>query len=66
MELIQLDLFKSEEESEREALLREIAAVKESSNKVRKGTYARINELGKICYDLQTRLEYIEKYICKK
>lgn len=65
MAIIQLDFFKNAEESEIEALRKEIEAVSASSTKVRKGTYARIGELNKICLDLQNRLEIIERNICR-
>ena len=65
MAIVQLDFFKNAEESELEALRKEIEAVSSSSTKVRKGTYARLNELNKICLDLQNRLEIIERNICR-
>ena len=62
--IYQLDFFKSEEESEIEALRKEIAAVKTSSDKVRRSLFARNGELTKIVVDLQERLAILERNIC--
>lgn len=62
---VQLDLFKTPEECEMDALRRSIEDVRKSSEKVRKGTYARLNELVKDCVDLRFRLEVMERNICK-
>lgn len=63
--IYQLDFWKTEEESEIEALRKEIKSIGDSSTRVRKGTYARIGELNKIILDLQDRLTIIECNICK-
>jgi len=55
----------SDEESEIQALRKEVQAIGASSTKVRKGTYAKIGELNKIVIDLQERLAIIERNICK-
>jgi len=62
---IQLDLFRSKEECELITLRNVIEDVRKSADKVRKGTYARINELNKECGDLRNRLEIIERNICR-
>ncbi len=62
---IQLDMFKTAEECELDALRKCIEETKHSADKVRRGTYARLNELGKECIDLKARLELIERNICK-
>lgn len=62
---IQLDFFKSDEEAELEAMRESIDNIKKSCDKVRKGTYARIGELTKECYELRMRLEIIERNICR-
>lgn len=62
--LIQYDLFDADV-SEVEKCRKEIEAVRVSGDRVRRGTYAGINELKKRCYDLECRLEILEKYICK-
>jgi hypothetical protein len=63
--IYQLDMFMSDEESEIQALRKEVQAIGVSSTKVRKGTYAKIGELNKIVIDLQERLAIIERNICK-
>ena len=62
---IQLDLFRSKEECEIITLRNVIEEVRKSSDKVRRGTYARLNELNKECVDLRNRLEIIERNICR-
>lgn len=42
-----------------------VKTTRSSLDKVRKGTYARINELAKQVEDLSTRLEVIERNICR-
>ncbi len=61
----QLDFFKSDEDCKIEALCNTIEAVKTSSDKVRRGTYASIGEVKKECLDLKSRLEILERNICK-
>jgi len=56
--LIQYDFFKDPLECQ-------IEATSSSLEKVRKGTYAKINELKKECNELKTRLEILERYICQ-
>lgn len=56
---IQLDLFRSPFECELEAL-------RASHDKVRKGTYAKINALTTEVVDLKIRLEIMERNICKE
>ena len=62
--MIQLDFFKTEEECELDYIKQELKAVAESSTKVRKGTYARLNEIAKENYELKSRLEILERFIC--
>ena len=61
---VQLDLFRTPEECEIEALRFELMATKTSLEKVRKGTYCSINELRKTCAELELRQKVIEKGIC--
>jgi len=61
---LQFDLFRSAEETELDTLRKTIEDIKKSSDKVRKGTYARLNEVAKECQELKSRLEIIEKHIC--
>ncbi len=60
--LIQLDLF---EQDENVLMRKEIAKVRESSEKVRKGIFARHNELARLWLELDHRLAIIERCICK-
>lgn len=54
----QLDMFKTHEESR-------VDAIQATLDKVRRGTYASINEVKRECIDLKSRLEIIERNICK-
>lgn len=63
--IIQLDFFKSEEQSEIDALRERVDAIGISSTKVRKSLYARNGELNKKMTDLETRMEIIERFICR-
>ena len=51
--MIQLDIFKTQEECEIEMLRKTVEEVRISSDEVRRGTYARLGELTKECYDLK-------------
>jgi hypothetical protein len=62
---IQYDFFKTEEESELEALRKRVEEIDASSHRVRKGIYARHGELFKIINDLEDRLKIIERNLCK-
>jgi len=62
---IQYDFLKTEEECELEARDRKVQELETCLHKVRRGTYAEINELKKENADLKMRLEFIERYICK-
>jgi len=64
MYAIQLDLFKTQEQCEIDTLRIELAKVKGSLDKVRKGTYARLNENGKGLLDHEERLAIVERFIC--
>lgn len=65
MSLVQLNFFETKEESEISAIWCEVNQIKESGNKVRKGMYARLNEVEKECKDIKSRLEIMESHICK-
>ncbi len=62
---IQYDFFEKEEETELKALQEAFDEVRKSTDKVRKGLFARHNELAKMYVDLHNRMEIIEKNICK-
>ena len=62
MVTLQLDFFEKDEIT----LLRmDVEANKRSTEKVRKGTYSRINQLEKQLQDVNERLAVIEAQICK-
>lgn len=63
--MIQLDLFKSPEECERDYIRHTLEQIKKTTEKVRRGTYARMNELERESIDLKTRLEILERNICR-
>ena len=65
MYAIQLDFFKSEQEAELDSIRIRLEQVRQSSERVRKGAYARINELTQASIDLRARLEILERNICK-
>ena len=48
------------------ALQEEVNLLKQSHNKVRRGTYASLNEEKKLIVDAVNRLEIIERNICQK
>lgn len=62
---VQLDLFKSAEECEFDALRFALDKTTKCLDKVRKGTYAEINVLKKRVLELEDRLDIIERNICK-
>jgi hypothetical protein len=69
--MIQLDFFQEEQKDSHE-ILRELAFVKElakstheSAGKVRRGIFARHGELAKMYLELSSRLEVIERNICR-
>jgi len=61
---MQLDIFETKPE-EMDFLKADLAEARRTLDRVRKGTYASINELKKENYDLRNRLEIIERNICK-
>ena len=63
---IQLDFFKSSEQCEIEALRKSVLEVKTSTDKVRRGMYAKLSELTKQNNELRARLEILEMHLCKE
>ena len=63
--MIQLDFFKTPEECERDSIRHSLEQVKKTTEKLRKGTYARMNELTRESIDLRARLEILERNICR-
>jgi len=64
MYAIQLDLFKSLEQCEIDHLRLEMIAVKQSSDKVRRGLFAKNGELTKRILELEDRIQHIERGLC--
>jgi hypothetical protein len=62
--IIQFDLFEPIPD-ETELLRLDLEAVALSADKVRKGTYAEINRVKKRILELESRMEIIERNICK-
>lgn len=61
---IQLDLFKTQEQCEIDALRLEVASIRLSADKQRKALFARNGELVKRMLELEDRLSNIERGIC--
>ena len=57
----QLDFFKVDDVSRLES---ELATVKASADRVRKGTYARINKLEKMYNELKAEHEWFKRALC--
>ena len=64
MNAIQLDFWKSPEDCEMDALRREMASVKASSEKVRKKLFGENGRLTKRIMDLESKMEAIERGLC--
>ena len=62
---VQLDFFKTDEECEIDSLRLEVRNIGISTTKVRKSLFARNNEIEKLVRELSTRLEIIERNICR-
>ena len=63
--LVQLDLFDNEPKSQAQIAIEMAKEAKESGDKVRKGLFAKCNELGKSCGELERRLSLLERHICQ-
>ena len=63
---IQYNFFETKEEAELAELRKYVSEVRSSNDKVRKGLFARHNELCKMYVDLHNRIEIIERNICHK
>ncbi len=61
---IQYDFFESKQDSEIAALRKQITEIKTSSDKVRRGLFAKNSDLTKRMLDLEYRLENIERGLC--
>lgn len=56
--VVQLDMF--QETTEEDMLRAEVAALKESHDKVRKSTFARLGALTKLVLDQQDQIDYLK------
>lgn len=65
MNVLQLDLFISEEECEIQQLRKEVSQLKASQDRQRKALFARQGDLIKGQIDFKDRLEILERNICK-
>lgn len=67
--LVQLDFFGNDEEikikNKLSSLDKSFQDTKDSSDRVRRGIFARCNEVQKLCKELESRLSIIESNICK-
>ncbi len=61
---VQLQFFKTKEQCEIEHLFGQISKIGTSSEKVRRGLYAKLGELKKRQDDIDERLKILEKNIC--
>lgn len=66
MALVQYDFFKSRDESEQDSIKEQLQKIQESCDKVRKGLFARHNELSKMYLEISARMDILERYVCKK
>jgi hypothetical protein len=64
--MIQLDLFKTEQECELEELRKEVIRLRVSTDKVRKGMYARLNNIEKMYVEVCNEFEQWKKVLCSK
>ena len=65
MAVVQLDFFLTPEESEIEALRKEVIAVRASNDRVRKKLFGENGRLIARVTELETRLAILERNICK-
>jgi hypothetical protein len=64
--IFQLDFFLTPEESEMEALRKEVKAIGDSSTKVRKKLFCENGKLNKRLTDLEDRYQILERALCQK
>ena len=65
LNIIQYDFFE-EKPTEIEEIRLELEHYAKSSDKVRRGTYASINELRKIILEIKEDVDLIKRHICQK
>ncbi len=61
----QLDFWRGEEDCKFDALKARFEKVEASTEKVRKGMFARLGEQGKRLVDLENRMVILERNICR-
>lgn len=61
--VIQLEFFA---EDSTESLKEEVRKLKESNDKIRKSLFAKHGELAKNYFELNDRMSFIERHICRK
>lgn len=62
---VQYDFFLDRKESDIECLRREFSETRDSTNRVRKKLFAENSSLKKRVLDLESRLEHIERGLCR-
>lgn len=62
---LQLDFWMSEDACEMRQLRQDVDKYRISSDKVRRGVFSRVNEIGANIEDVSRRLEIIERFICR-
>lgn len=62
--LVQLDLFPSWLEDE-QSLATEVVRLRDQCEKIRKGQFAKIGEVRKMCTDLRHEFETLKSQICR-
>jgi len=63
--MIQLDFFESPEQSEMKDMRDKIRGIHQSTEKVRKALFAKHGEVYKLVMDIDSRLQAIERGLCK-
>lgn len=61
----QLDMFQDKRETHLSAVEEWIKALEESQHRVRKGTYAKLNEQGNKIDFLIEKVDFLERHICR-
>ena len=61
----QLDWISETSEQKEERLLREVERLSQQCEKVRKGQYAKLTAMTKVCNELKFELEFLKAHICK-
>ncbi len=62
---VQYDLFKKQDDSEKEAFEKRVLKIESTLDKVRKGGYANMSVLRKDIMELQEDVQIIKRNLCK-